>query len=173
MINTIIGLTAVLTTAIAQSPPTNTTYLTAPALVTSADNSTIFQCWRLMTPFKQSGTPGVKGATSAIVANFTTYAYTIIPPRFDGGLHNAPVPQLVHFLSGVAHLTLPQDESAELWIMGGKGGLLFAVDTLGSGHVTRYPSDQDTVAITAPFADGEVPEYEVVADGACLGEQTF
>lgn len=112
-------------------------------------------------------------AETAVVSNNTNLAYTILPPRYDGGLHTAPVPQLVHFLSGVAHLTLPQDPSVELWLVGGKGGLLFATDTKGVGHITRYPSDQETVALTAPFADEKIPEHEVINEGPCWGNQTF
>lgn len=104
-------------------------------------------------------------------------AYTILPPRFDGGLHTAPVPQIVHFVSGLAHITLPSSlpdgTTQELWVIGGAGGLLFAADTTGSGHVTRYPSDRETVGIVAPFEGGRVPEYEVVREGACEGAQTF
>lgn len=150
----------------------NTTYLIAPALVTR-DNNTIIQCWKLSSLFKRASTPGIIGTQTAVVSNNTNLAYTILPPRYDGGLHTAPVPQLVHFLSGVAHLTLPQDPSVELWIVGGKGGLLFATDTEGVGHITKYPSDQDTVALTAPFADGRIPEHEVINEGPCWGNQTF
>jgi hypothetical protein len=150
----------------------NTTYLIAPALVTR-DNNTIIQCWKLNSPFKRASTPGIIGTQTAVVSNNTNLAYTILPPRYDGGLHTAPVPQLVHFLSGVAHLTLPQDPSVELWLVGGKGGLLFATDTKGVGHITRYPSDQETVALTAPFADEKIPEHEVINEGPCWGNQTF
>ncbi|KAH7082492.1 hypothetical protein FB567DRAFT_447334 [Paraphoma chrysanthemicola] len=150
----------------------NTTYLIAPALVTK-NNNTIIQCWKLNSPFKRASTPGIIGTQTAVVSNNTNLAYTILPPRYDGGLHTAPAPQLVHFLSGVAHLTLPQDDAVDLWIVGGKGGLLFATDTTGVGHITTYPSDQDTVAITAPFANGVIPEHEVINEGPCSGKQTF
>lgn len=152
---------------------TNTTYLTAPALVTNSQNNTVFQCWKLTTPFKRSSVPGVSGTQVATISNNTNLAYTILPPRYNGGLHTAPAAQLVHFLSGVAHLTLPQDNGTDLWILGGKGGLLFAVDTTGTGHFTMYPSDQETVAITAPFEGGKVPEHEVLNEGPCEGLQTF
>jgi len=79
----------------------------------------------------------------------------------------------VHFLSGLARITLPQDPSQELWLPGGKGGLVFAADVTGEGHITTYPSDQDTVAITAPFEGGVIPEYEVINEGPCMGRQTF
>jgi hypothetical protein len=154
------------------SPASNTTYLIAPALVTQ-NNATAIQCWKLISPFKRSSVPGVSGTQVATIGNFTNLGYTILPPRYNGGTHNAPVPQLVHFLSGVAHFTLPHDPATDLWIVGGKGGLLFAVDTTGSGHITRYPSDEETVSITAPLEGGQVPEYEVLNEGPCLGKQTF
>jgi hypothetical protein len=150
----------------------NATYLIAPALVTR-NNQTVVECWKLASPFNRSSTPGVNGAQVATLGNFTDLAYSILPPRYDGGLHNAPVPQLVHFLSGVAHITVPQDALIDLWLIGGKSGLLFAVDTTGPGHISRYPSDQDTVAITAPFAGGKLPKYEILSEGPCLGLQTF
>jgi hypothetical protein len=105
-------------------------------------------------------------------------AYTVLPPRFDGGLHTAPAPQIVHFVAGLAHITLPaspagENGTQELWIVGGAGGLLIAVDTTGTGHITRYPSDQETVGILAPFEGGRIPDYEVVKEGACEGVQTF
>jgi hypothetical protein len=81
--------------------------------------------------------------------------------------------RIVHFVSGLARITLPQDLTKELWVVGGKGGLLLAVDTTGLGHVTTYPSDQETIAMVAPFKDGLVPEYAVIKDGACEGVQTW
>jgi hypothetical protein len=151
---------------------TNTTYLVAPALVTH-NNHTIIQCWKLASPFQRSSVPGVSGAQVATISNNTNLAYSILPPRFDGGVHTAPAPQIVHFLSGAVHITLPQDDSVELWLVGGKAGLLFAVDTTGSGHISRYPSDQETIALTAPFAGGKTPNYEVLFEGPCVGKQTF
>lgn len=165
-------ITSLIPVTLALPSPSNTTYLIAPALVTDATNNTVIQCWRIPHPFIKSTASGISGAQVLALANITNLAYTILPPRFNGGLHNAPVPQLVHFLSGVAHVTLLESDS-ELWIVGGKAGLVFAVDTVGTGHVTKYPSDQETVSITAPFEDGEVPEYEVLNDGSCEGTQTF
>lgn len=149
------------------------THLIAPALVTTPQNTTQIQCWNLTLPFITSSVPGTIGSQSLSLPTRNT-TYTIIPPRYDAGLHNAPVPQLVHFMSGVAHVTLPQDpDGAGLWLVGGKGGLLFAVDTTGKGHVTKYPSDEVTMGIVAPFEGGVVPKYSVVKEGACEGMQTF
>ncbi|KAF2994685.1 hypothetical protein E8E13_002103 [Curvularia kusanoi] len=151
---------------------TNATYLTAPALVT-VNNCTVIQCWRLTNPFSTSSTPGTVGAQALVLSNVTNFAYTVLPPRFNGGQHTAPAPQIVHFVSGLAHITLPEDPDQDLWLLGGKSGLLFATDTTGSGHVTRYPSDEATVGMLAPFEGGKVPGYEVLKEGACEGEQTF
>ena len=153
-------------------PSSNSTYLTAPALVT-VNNRTVVQCWRLNTPFLTSSTPGTSGAKTATITNATNLAYTILPPRFNGGLHTAPLPQIVHFLSGLAHITLPDDPDTDLWLVGGAGGLLFAADTTGPGHITRYPSEQKTVGLVAPFEGGKVPDYQVLREGACEGLQTF
>ncbi|KAF1834797.1 hypothetical protein BDW02DRAFT_497558 [Decorospora gaudefroyi] len=161
-----------LRTALAHAQNT-TTYLTAPALITSPQNTTVIQCWRLAQPFTRSSLPGITGSQTVTISNTTRLDYTILPPRYDGGLHTAPVPQLVHFLSGLARITLPQDADTELWIVGGKGGLVFAADTVGLGHFTTYPSDQETVAIAAPLQHGLLPEHEVLNEGPCDGLQTF
>ena len=79
----------------------------------------------------------------------------------------------MHFVSGLAHITLPHDDTQELWLLGGKGGLLFATDTTGEGHVTTYPGYEVTVGVLAPFEGGVVPEYEIVKEGGCMGAQTF
>ncbi|KAF2023705.1 hypothetical protein EK21DRAFT_80253 [Setomelanomma holmii] len=167
----LVACVSVLSQIFAQTD-TNNTYLIAPALV-SRNNSTIIQCWKLTTSFKRSSIPGISGTQVATISNNTNLAYTILPPRYNGGLHTAPAPQLVHFLSGIAHVTLPQDNTADIWIVGGKGGLLFATDTTGVGHITTYPSDQETVALVAPFAGGVIPSFEVQNEGPCLGKQTF
>ncbi|KAF2794209.1 hypothetical protein K505DRAFT_242706 [Melanomma pulvis-pyrius CBS 109.77] len=162
----------VLTGNVGAQADANTTFLTATAIVTKNNNSA-FECWQLTEPFRRSAVPGVSGTQVVTLSNNSNLAYVILPPRFDGGIHNAPAPQLVHFLSGAAHLTLPHDSSMDAWVLGGVGGLLFAVDTAGTGHITRYPTDQETVTITAPFEGGKIPEHTILANGPCMGKQTF
>lgn len=77
----------------AQLTTSNTTSLTATALVTDANNNTAFQCWQLTEPFKTSSTPGQVGTKALTIGDSTNLAYTVLPPRFDGGIHNAPEPQ--------------------------------------------------------------------------------
>ena len=162
MLNSICTLVSVLLPFVsAQS-----THLIAPALVT-ANNHTHIQCWNLTVPFVRSSTPGVSGTQALLIPHTANLTYSILPPRYDGGLHNAPVPQIVHFVSGLAHVTLPHSDSVDLWLVGGADGLLFALDTTGDGHITRYPSDQQTVAILVPFEGGQIPKYEVLHEGPC------
>lgn len=154
--------------------------LIAPALITQNNHTTI-QCWNFtLSPFTSSTSPGTQGAlkttlSSASNLTFSAPSYIIIPPRFNGGLHTAPRAQLVHYLSGVAHITVPQDDGVELWLVGGKGGLVFALDTEGEGHVTKYPSDEETVVVTFGL-EGEREGWgvEVLVDGGgCEGLQSF
>lgn len=71
----------------------NTTYLTAPALITTPENTTTIECWRLKNPFTVSTAAGTAGSRAIALGNVTDLGYVIQPPRFDGGLHNAPVAQ--------------------------------------------------------------------------------
>ncbi|KAF1843212.1 uncharacterized protein K460DRAFT_368123 [Cucurbitaria berberidis CBS 394.84] len=112
--------------------------------------------------------PSTTNTLVATISNSKNLPYTILTHPYDDGLHHAPVPQPAHFLSGVAHVTSPQDEKVDLWILGEKAGLLFAVDTVGIGHATHYPSDLETIAIVAPFVEGSFAEHDVVAsEGPC------
>lgn len=74
-------------------------------------------------------------------------------------------------LSGLAHVTLPgtpeDDDENELWIVPGVNGLIIAADTVGEGHVTRYPADIPSVALQIPFTDGKPPKHRVVSQGIC------
>lgn len=70
-------------------------------------------------------------------------------------------------------MTLPNTTASpttEAWIIGGKYGLIVAVDTADVskyGHVTTYPGDADTVALQIPFKAGYVPTYTVLHPGPC------
>lgn len=82
--------------------------------------------------------------------------------------------RFVLFISGLAHVTLPNttvSPTTSAWIQGGKYGLIIAADTSGVskyGHATAYPSDADTVALQVPFRDGKIPDHMVLYDGPCL-----
>lgn len=71
----------------------NGTSLDITALVTNNQNESAFQCWQLTKPFTTSSTGGISGATILNFGSVDNFTYTLIPPRFKGGLHNAPVVQ--------------------------------------------------------------------------------
>ena len=55
--------------------------------------------------------------------------------------------------------------------MGGQNAVIIAVDTIKKGHITTYPSDDQTVAIQIPFANGLLPDHEVAYGGPCQDEE--
>lgn len=119
-----------------------------------------------------STTPGTVGATSFTFPSAYETVYAVVPPRTDGGLHNAPVPQLVIFLSGLIHVTLPVPATGnasldDAYFIGGANAVLFAADTTGLGHVTKYPSDEPSVSLQIRFTDGLVPNHTVLYPGPC------
>lgn len=71
----------------------NSTYLTATAVVTNAQNRSAFECWQFSTPLASSSQAGTSGVATFAFTNISTAVYTILPPRYNGGVHNAPVPQ--------------------------------------------------------------------------------
>ncbi|KAF1985907.1 hypothetical protein K402DRAFT_356312 [Aulographum hederae CBS 113979] len=177
--NTLLFLTSVfLLVPLAVTTPTSlssnsTSYLTATAIVTTPQNTSAFECWKFTTPLASSATGGTVGAQVLSFESLANRAtYTLLPARFDGGVHNAPSVQLVIFLSGVIHLTLP-NSTAETWVIGGANGMIVAADVTGTGHRTVYPTDETTVAIQVPFEGGvgELPAYEVAGEGPCVGQQ--
>lgn len=79
----------------AQTTNDTASYLTATAIVTdAATNASALQCWQFTTPLEVPTTPGTAGALNFPFNLSTAAEYTVIPPRFDGGLHNAPQNQL-------------------------------------------------------------------------------
>lgn len=89
----------------------------------------------------------------------------------------------VAFLSGVAHITLPnkpRNSINEAWIHGGPLGLIIAADTADvstTGHITNYPGETETTAIQIPFEysleDNTyiIPEHIVLHKGPCTPEE--
>jgi hypothetical protein len=79
-------------------------YLTTTALVTNAANQSALECWRFTTPLIDSSEPGIAGSLR-FNFNASGASYIILPPRFDGGIHNAPVPQVSFVPSLTVFLT--------------------------------------------------------------------
>ncbi|KAI0755397.1 hypothetical protein BC629DRAFT_1296874 [Irpex lacteus] len=150
----------------AASGHSNGTYLELTTLVTK-NNASAFECWRLASPFATSTGAGTAGAATLLIDNLANATYTVIPPRFEGGVHNAPHAQLVTFLSGVIHITLPTDPTASAYLVGGIDGTILALDTTGSGHNTSYPSNTETRALQIAFEGGRVPDHVKLHNGPC------
>lgn len=78
----------------------------------------------------------------------------------------------VWFISGLAHITLPTDNTTDAFVTG-KYGLIFAADTTDVsllGHGTAYPGITETLSIAMPTADGLVPPHSRLHYGPCLSE---
>ena len=81
----------------------------------------------------------------------------------------------VLFTSGLARISNPHNDQIGI-IHGGKNGLIIAADTADvsdDGHITVYPSREQTVALQVPFRDGIVPPHRLVYEGACKGHEVW
>ena len=78
----------------------------------------------------------------------------------------------VAFLSGLAHVTLP-NSTAEAFITGGANGLIFAADTAAQstfGHLTNYPGRTETRVLQIPTGGG-IPNHNVLYSGPCKNSE--
>jgi hypothetical protein len=76
----------------------------------------------------------------------------------------------VVFTSGLAHITLPDDNTTSAYVSGGEFGLIFAADTADvskKGHRTQYPGVTETIALQIPTLDNKVPKHSVLHQGPC------
>lgn len=162
---------------------TNTFNVTA---LTTLNGKSIFQCWALQPAFTFSNQQGTIGAQSLQLGNLANASYSIIPARFNAGQHTAPAVQWVVFLSGLAHITLPeaslpitnssslnstQTFATEAWVVGGIYGTILALDVANAsalGHNTAYPSGEETRALQIPTAGGQIPNHTIIdSTGPC------
>jgi len=138
----------------------------------AAENSvSVFQCWQLLPGFSTSSQTGTTGASILQLGTVANMSYTVLPPGFDAGSHNAPTIQWVAFLSGKAVVTLA-DGVTQAEIPGGKNGFIFVTDTAersAKGHSTKYPSDVATIALQIPTG-GIIPQHNVLHSGPCIPE---
>ncbi|KAL5378259.1 hypothetical protein DPSP01_009192 [Paraphaeosphaeria sporulosa] len=150
----------------------NTTHLNITAIGAAGGRSTI-ECWQITRPFDTSTDPGTAGTKAQQLGDTTNLTLTILPPKFDGGLHNAPAVQYVAFTSGLAVVTLP-DSDEKATIRGGKYGLIIAADIAAvskKGHITRYPSGSTTTALQIRMKDNIPPAHSILHKGACRQDE--
>lgn len=156
--------------------------------ISAQNGSSVLQCWQILPGFTTSSQAGTTGASILQLGNLANMSYSVLPPKFNAGLHNAPTPQyvtsrtstlsriLTHlhsperwvaFLSGLAHITLP-NSTVDAYVHGGKDGFIFAADTaaVSGGHLTNYPSNSETVALQIPTG-GTIPQHNVLYSGPC------
>ncbi|ROW14979.1 hypothetical protein VPNG_03465 [Cytospora leucostoma] len=139
----------------------------------ASNGSSTLECWQLEEAFSVSSVPGVTGSASALLGDTANITVTVLPAAFDGGLHNAPLNQWVAFVSGLAHISLPNNASSNAYVEGGEFGLIFASDTADlstKGHRTVYPGNTETVALIIPTKDGLVPNHTTVHNGPCTAD---
>ncbi|KAJ6155132.1 hypothetical protein N7470_005698 [Penicillium chermesinum] len=152
-----------------------TEYLNITTLAARNNRSTL-ECWALEPGFKtstESGTAGSKSLNLGPIGGSSNSTYGVIPANFNGGRHNAPTAQWVIFLSGLAHITLP-DSTVEAYVAGGKNGAILALDTADVsklGHITTYPSSENTVSFEIPLGAEGVPAHRVLYQGPCKGAE--
>ncbi len=76
------------------SPFVPPTFLNITAL--SAQNgSSVLECWQISQNFTTASQAGTTGASILQLGNLANMSYSVIPPKFDAGLHNAPNTQYV------------------------------------------------------------------------------
>lgn len=76
----------------------------------------------------------------------------------------------VVFTTGLAYITLPDDNQTSAYVNGGQFGLIFAADTKNvsrEGHRTQYPGVTETIALQIPTKDGKIPKHRVLHLGPC------
>lgn len=56
---------------------------------------TVFECWQLLPGFATSSQAGTIGASSMQLGNLANASFSVLPPGFNAGFHNAPTQQYV------------------------------------------------------------------------------
>lgn len=80
--------------------------------ISAKDGASTIECWQLAAPFKTSAEAGVSGAAIAQLGKAGSASYVVLPPKFNGGLHNAPAVQYV--LRSCNHC--PRQSSMLTWL---------------------------------------------------------
>lgn len=70
--------------------------VTTPSLnltaIAASSGASVLECWQFP-GFAASATAGTSGALNLFLGEVSNMSYTIILPRFDGGIHRAPAAQ--------------------------------------------------------------------------------
>lgn len=82
--------------------------------IAAASGKSILECWQLSAPFVQSSQAGTSGAAVAQLGETAATSYTLLPPEFNGGFHNAPAVQYVGVSLSSLHLRLFRTPNSSL-----------------------------------------------------------
>ena len=63
--------------------------------LSASDGASTLDCWQLSAPFVVSQEAGVSGAAIEQLGNLANGSFTVLPAKFNGGLHRAPAVQYV------------------------------------------------------------------------------
>ncbi|KAF2423101.1 hypothetical protein EJ08DRAFT_567761, partial [Tothia fuscella] len=137
--------------------------------ISAVNNASVLECWELTNPPRT-----FRGAANYDIGSFANAYIGVIAPKTYIGKAYAPSPQYSLFLSGLAHISIPNStlpaSQSEVWVQGGKYGTIIAVDTTAvsiGGHITEFPGGDDTVIAQFPFVDEKLPEHKVLYRGPC------
>lgn len=62
--------------------------------ITGKDGVSVLECWTMAAKFVTSTQAGTVGAANLALGNLANATFTVLPPHFNGGEHNAPFVQL-------------------------------------------------------------------------------
>ena len=82
--------------ASSHAPPTFVPPTSLNITAISAQNGlSIFECWQILPGFSTSSQAGTVGASILQLGGLANMSYSVLPPNFTAGLHNAPTTQYV------------------------------------------------------------------------------
>jgi len=116
---------------------TNGTYLRATVLVTNSHNNSALQCWESKAPASVSSDAGTSGSATFPFPQTDETIYTVIPPRFDGGIHRAPKAQYVHSIRQTTRPSKCNVDGRADWL-----------SSFPAWHTSRFHTDVATAALT-------------------------
>jgi hypothetical protein len=92
-------VTSMLAVSAGATPMANDTQFLQLSAVVTKNNNSVIECWQLSDAFVTSAGAGTVGALSLNIENLANATYTVLPPFFEGGVHNSPHPQYVFIIS--------------------------------------------------------------------------
>ena len=135
----------------------------AVSAIGTTNNASTLECWNLAAPPFTAA-----GASNYPIGDSTGNFVGVIPAYTRIGVTWARQVQFSIFLSGLVHVTLPNDESLEAYFQA--GDIIIATDMMNvsaTGHITDFPGSRDTMIAQFPLVGNVVPEHTVLHSGQC------